>query len=191
MLSPGNPIPQPTETLSSIPDTASYHFDIDVLDVYTLSSTAHISHSSTSASAAADLVSHGFLGSTPVSPSLAISLKTLELFRRICLRKPSFSIEAFVKVVCNLYNVRLIVDYRQILTSSYKQMPYHRKYRVVLTGAFDIYLMILRDIDARVIVALGHDTPDWHVINACPPCGYKVSAQSFHILHVLTSQASG
>jgi len=70
-------------------------------------------------------------------------------------------------------------------------MPYHRKYRVALAGTFDVYLTMLRDIDARVISTLGRDTLDWRVINACPPCGYEVSAQCFYILRVLISQASG
>jgi hypothetical protein len=49
----------------------------------------------------------GYLGATPHSPTIAISLSTLELYRRLRLRKPSLSVEAFTKVLCDLYHVRI------------------------------------------------------------------------------------
>lgn len=81
-----------------------YEFTIDVIDLYTLKASSLIPRSDTQ-SAQRALVMNGFLGSTPLSPSLAVSLKTLELLRKIRLCKPSFSIEAFAKVLCDLYNV--------------------------------------------------------------------------------------
>jgi hypothetical protein len=176
--------PPPISVLESYPGDPApaaaigvYDFDIDVLDVYSLLTCAHISRSSDSISTVVDLISHGFLGTTPILPSLAISLKTLELFRRIRLRKASFSVEAFVKVICDLYNVSsvslCIVVLHQL--PSLDKMPYRRRYRVALAGAFNIYLAILRGIDKRVLSVLGHDTPNWRVLNACPPCGYQVS----------------
>lgn len=53
-------------------------------------------------------------------------------------------------------------------------MPFRRKYRAALSGTFDAYLSILRIIDKRVLKALGRNTPNWRVLNACPPCGYEV-----------------
>lgn len=53
-------------------------------------------------------------------------------------------------------------------------MPFTRKYRTALSNAFDVYLTILQKVDALVAHALGRDTPDWRVLNACPPCGYEV-----------------
>lgn len=47
----------------------------------------------------------GYLGNVPLNPSIAVSFKTLEMYRRIQLRKPSFSVEAFAKVTCDLYSV--------------------------------------------------------------------------------------
>lgn len=52
------------------------------------------------------LVLAGYLGTTPQTPSIAISITTLELYRRLRLRKPSLSVEAFSKVICDLYEVR-------------------------------------------------------------------------------------
>ena len=55
------------------------------------------------------------------------------------------------------------------------QRPYRRHYRDAMTNAFDAYLSMLRIIDQRVDAAFGRDTPDWRVLNACPPCTYEVS----------------
>ena len=37
--------------------------------------------------------------------TVAVSIKTLELYRRLRRRKPGFSIEAFTKVICDIYMV--------------------------------------------------------------------------------------
>jgi hypothetical protein len=55
-----------------------------------------------------------------------------------------------------------------------KQTPYCAKYRRVFADAFDVYLDIIRTVEKRVKVALGQDSPDWRVLNACPACSYEV-----------------
>lgn len=106
-------------TASRPPTTAtSYDFSITIIDIYTLDSEAIIPRSADSTSPALSLVQAGYLGSTPVSPSFAVSLKTLELFRRLRLRKPSFSVEAFAKVICDLYAVSPNVIYAVDCTKS-------------------------------------------------------------------------
>lgn len=65
---------------------------------------------------------------------------------------------------------------RQRLTI-YLQIPYRRYYRSVLASTFEMYLAILRLVNTRVKQALGHDTPDWRVLNACPPCTYKLEGE--------------
>jgi hypothetical protein len=34
-------------------------------------------------------------------------------------------------------------------------------------------LEIQRKVEEQVLAALGRDTPNWRVLNACPPCGYE------------------
>ncbi|KAJ3729926.1 hypothetical protein C8R42DRAFT_693640 [Lentinula raphanica] len=51
------------------------------------------------------LVQAGYLGTTPVNPSVAIALRTLELFYSLRLFKPSFSVEAFAKTICHTLGV--------------------------------------------------------------------------------------
>ena len=93
---------------------SKYDFTIRVLDIFTLNRTALIKPSSRVRSGAAALVEYGFIGVTPLNPSRAIGIKTLELFRRIRLRKPSFSVEAFTKLLCDYYSVSSRGPFRDI-----------------------------------------------------------------------------
>ncbi|KAI0676054.1 hypothetical protein C8Q78DRAFT_1074995 [Trametes maxima] len=150
------PPPREDHTDASCNRDTSYNFSIDVVDIYTLQTTVTISRTG-SQTAVVALAEQGYMATTPISPSLAISFRTLELFRLIRLRKPSFSTEAFAKLVCDCY-----------------ALPYRRRYRSALSDSLDIYLNILRVIEKRVTAALERDTPDWRVLNACPACCYKV-----------------
>ncbi|KAG2360342.1 hypothetical protein BDR07DRAFT_1452022 [Suillus spraguei] len=143
------------EILSAV--TCPFDFSINVINIYTLVTTTNIRSAATIETAAEALVLSGYLGTTPHSPTIAISLSTLELYRRPRLRKPSLSIEAFAKVICDLYH-----------------WPYRRRYRTVLADTFDIYLTIHHNVDAKVSKALGRDTENWCVLNACPPCTYEL-----------------
>ncbi|KAJ3817842.1 hypothetical protein F5880DRAFT_1626200 [Lentinula raphanica] len=138
------------------PPHPEYEFSIDVVDIYTLNRSAIISRDAeTSASKA--LLQAGYLGTSPEQPSLAVSLRTLELFYTLRLFKPNFSVEAFAKAICHQYSV-----------------PYRRGYRTALSDTFDIYLAIKRKIDARVTKELGHDTPNFRVLHSCPCCNYTL-----------------
>ena len=98
------PSPMEVDSSTATRPSGNYDFSLPVLDIYTLDTSATIPCSGEELPITA-LVKNGYLGNTPVAPSLAISLKTLELFRRIQLHKSSFSVEAFTKVVCDLYAV--------------------------------------------------------------------------------------
>jgi hypothetical protein len=80
----------------------SWDFTIEVIDIFILSTQALIVRSAAISEA---LVLNGYLGTSPENPTTAISLRTLELYTRICAHKPSFSVEAFAKVICDLYMV--------------------------------------------------------------------------------------
>lgn len=80
-------------------------FTIPVYDVFSLRSTVLIHRSQESTSASIDIALRGYLPKTPTKPGTAVSFKTLELFHRIRLRKPSMSVEAFAKVVADYYAV--------------------------------------------------------------------------------------
>ncbi|KAI1782519.1 hypothetical protein LXA43DRAFT_977529 [Ganoderma leucocontextum] len=132
---------------------------IDVIDLYSGATSAEIPVAGNQTFAEA-LVLAGYLGTTPIYPSLAISLKTLELLRVIRLFKASFSIEAFAKMICHMYYV-----------------PYRRHYRTGLSDAFDIYLTLQQRVEEQVMAALGRDAPDWRAVHGCPPCSYEVEGE--------------
>ena len=80
--------------------------EILVIDIYTLSTSIKFSYTGDQ-TGASTLAGLGFIGNAPFRPSVAISIKTLELYRVLRRRKPSFSVEGFVKVISDLYMVRM------------------------------------------------------------------------------------
>lgn len=62
------------------------------------------------------LLKSGYLGCSPLQPTLAISLSCLELYHQIRRRKPSFSVQGMVKVLCALHNVSVQCLSQQLLT---------------------------------------------------------------------------
>ncbi|KAH7908745.1 hypothetical protein BJ138DRAFT_1203757 [Hygrophoropsis aurantiaca] len=105
----------------------------------------------------ASLLRYGCIGSAPIKPTVAITIRTLAVYRqthRVC---PRLSIHAEAKKLCHMHHVR-----------------YHRYLADQLRIAYDVYLELYRRIDQRINVALKHNTPDWRMLNSCPACQYKV-----------------
>ncbi|KAF9030670.1 hypothetical protein BDP27DRAFT_1246108 [Rhodocollybia butyracea] len=134
----------------------SWDFSIQVIDIYSPTRETTIYRDSETKATSA-LVQAGYLPASPEPPSIAVSLRTLELLHAIRLFKPNFSIEAFAKTVCHLHS-----------------KPYRRTYRTALSDTFDIYLAMLRKVDSRVARELGHDSPNYRALNSCPPCTYEL-----------------
>jgi hypothetical protein len=82
-----------------------YQYRVSIYDLKSLARTITILRNADSLSPALNLMRHGYLAKSPARPTVAVSINTLELLYRIRQRKPSFSIEAFAKVVCDHYNV--------------------------------------------------------------------------------------
>ncbi|KAJ7748091.1 hypothetical protein B0H16DRAFT_1663553 [Mycena metata] len=96
-----------------------------------------------------------------VFPSVVITVRALEVFRRLQLCCPRIGVQAFVRTLCDLHGVA------------------PRSYLVTqFSVAFDVYLAILAAVDTRVQIALGCDTPDWRLKNACPSCMYKLEGKA-------------
>ena len=81
-------------------------WEFDLFDLFTLETNGRITRRTDSDSPALDLMEHGYVAKTPERPQVAVSVRTLQLLHRLHNRKPSFSIEAFAKVVCDYYSVR-------------------------------------------------------------------------------------
>ena len=85
----------------------TYAYGVDAYDIFTRTARLTIQRRADSISPAIDLIRHGYLAKSPTKPTVAVAITTLELLYRLRQRKPSFSIEAFAKVVCDYYNVGL------------------------------------------------------------------------------------
>ena len=81
------------------PSSPGYDFDLDRIDYFSDETSLHVPRTSEQGPAEA-LVRYGYLSPTPDQPTIAVSLETLELFHNIRRFKPSFSVEAFTKMVC-------------------------------------------------------------------------------------------
>lgn len=107
--------------------------------------------------ASESLIQLGLISNSPSVPTYAFSIPTLETFRRLRLRAPRLSVQAFLKAVCDSHNN----IYRAELATPFAE-------------ALDVYLALLRLVNQQVAKSLSHDSPNWHIKNTCPPCTYKL-----------------
>ncbi|KAH9910179.1 uncharacterized protein BXZ73DRAFT_59083 [Epithele typhae] len=152
----------PEDDTPSETEAAPQQQTVVCVDLYTLQKEVSVVVSSNQWTVEA-LACAGYLANTPMVPSMGISFQTLELFRCLKLVKPSFSTEAFAKLVCYKY-----------------YMAYRRHYRTALADAFDIYLEVLDEVELGIMEKLGRGDPNWRPRFGCPPCGYKA-----RILHLM------
>ncbi|KAF7967191.1 hypothetical protein HWV62_35590 [Athelia sp. TMB] len=116
------------------------------------------------------LVHQGLLPCSPISPTVAISIEAMELYRVAHLRCPHLSIQAFVKTLCDLHTVQ----FRRHLA---------RQFSI----AFDLYLAILAEVNKCVMAAILRDSPDWRLRHACPACTYKLEGEPDLVFKMLTT----
>ncbi|KAG1779310.1 hypothetical protein EV702DRAFT_966110, partial [Suillus placidus] len=114
-------------------------------------------HQCTNEPANVSLVRVVLLGCSPVQPSVAIDIRTLELYYRLRQCQPQFSIQAMAKTLCNLQNVN-----------------YHSRYCKQFSIAFDTFLAILREVQLRTDCALRREDPKWRATHMCVCCTYKL-----------------
>ncbi|KAJ7895486.1 hypothetical protein B0H14DRAFT_2222572, partial [Mycena olivaceomarginata] len=105
-------------------------------------------------------VRRGWMPASPWSPTVVVTIRALEVYRVAHLRCPRLGIQAFVRALCDIHGVAP----RPWLGAQF-------------SVAFDAYLAIQAEVDRRVQVALGRDTPHWRLKNACPCCLYKLEGE--------------
>jgi len=120
------------------------------------------------------LLHHGCLGSSPLRISLAISLCTLELFRHLHLRQPRVSIQAWIRVLCDMHNVSTYALDWSCQLMRFLKTTYRHAFWKHFSNTFDIYLKILEGVRRRINVTLNRTADDWRIKHSCPPCQYKV-----------------
>ncbi|KAK7040640.1 hypothetical protein R3P38DRAFT_2513560 [Favolaschia claudopus] len=105
-------------------------------------------------------VRQGWIPSSPTTPTAVITIRALEIFRVARLRCPRLGVQAFVRALCDIHGVAP----RAWLSTQF-------------SVAFDIYLAVRAIVDRRVQVALGRQTPNWRLKNACPACLYRLDGE--------------
>ncbi|KAG0698993.1 hypothetical protein DFH29DRAFT_983677 [Suillus ampliporus] len=104
------------------------------------------------------LVHQGLIPCSLITPSIAITIDTIEFYRVAHLRNPHFSIQAFVKMLCDLHGFLI---------------------------AFDLYIQIGGCVDSLVTAALRRDMPDWCLKHTCPSCTYELQDEQSLRLRLL------
>ncbi|KAJ6553701.1 hypothetical protein DFH09DRAFT_924701 [Mycena vulgaris] len=120
---------------------------------------------------ASGLVNLGLIPCSPYSPTVAITIRALEVFRVTRLRCPRLGIQPYVRALCDIHGV----PFRTYLSTQF-------------SIAFDVYLATLAMVEKRVLKALGRDAPDWRLKNACPACLYKLEGEEELLLPILTTK---
>ncbi|KAG1721787.1 hypothetical protein EDB19DRAFT_1835287 [Suillus lakei] len=97
-------------------------------------------------------------GSSPIRLTVAITIRTLDVYRQSHRVTPRFSIHAEAKMLCFLHGVY-----------------YRRHLAEQLRISYDVYLQLHRRIDHRLDKVLGHDSDNWRMLNSCPAFQYKLT----------------
>lgn len=132
---------------------------IRVVDVFRESDLTY-SISADDPSIPAALIRHGAIPCSPLRPSVAVSIRTMEIFRLQRLRCPRLSIQSFVRFLCDIH----LIPVRKYL---YQQF----------SVCFDLYIAILDSVRQRVEATIGFDGPDWRIQHACPCCLYRLEGE--------------
>ncbi|RXW11468.1 hypothetical protein EST38_g14387 [Candolleomyces aberdarensis] len=134
-------------------------FDMELVDMFSQERKLHVCLPDNE-TILPHLIVEGYLPTTPINPLVAISLRTLEFYKILRQRKPSFSVESFTKVLCDLY-----------------ERPYQRRWRRLFADSFEVYLTITNEVERRVKAALNRSSEHWRVLNACPACMYELEGE--------------
>ncbi|CAE6448243.1 unnamed protein product [Rhizoctonia solani] len=104
------------------------------------------------------LIQNGFIAPSPTRPTVAISVKLLELLATVQKRCPSISVQGMARSFCDLRNV-----------------PFKNYFRTQLSTALDVYYVLQRECQQRLHKILGLDSLEAKLKARCPPCTNKVT----------------
>ncbi|KAJ7315101.1 hypothetical protein DFH08DRAFT_926900 [Mycena albidolilacea] len=120
------------------------------------------------------LIMSGLIPCAPWKPSVAVTVRVLEMYRIAHARCPQFAIQSFVKTLCDLYET--------------PYLPYLRKQFSV---CYDLYLDLRRNAEKTVLASLGRDSFAWRIQHACPSCMYKLEGEDKLIFEILVNMDGG
>ncbi|KAG1805499.1 hypothetical protein EV424DRAFT_1474356 [Suillus variegatus] len=131
---------------------------------------------STDSFIASALVRQGVVPCSPISPSTGVTMQALNFYHIARQRNPHFSIQAYVKTLCDLQGVQF--------------HPYlSRQFSIAL----DVYLQILSNVKSLVHEAIGRSNSNWRLMHACPACTYTLKDEDtlkFRLLYTMDGNDS-
>ncbi|KAI6010380.1 hypothetical protein BKA83DRAFT_4467512 [Pisolithus microcarpus] len=116
---------------------------------------------------ASALVHQGIIPYSPITPTVVITIRALELYRVSYYHNPHFSIQAYY-------------EFRRYLSSQF-------------SIAFDVYLQLTASVDSLVDKVLHCNSPNWHLKHCCLACMYTLEGEQplqFSILYALDGNDS-
>jgi len=108
----------------------------------------------------AAILRHGLIPCAPFNPTLAITVRVLELYHVTHLRCPHLAIQPFVKGLCDLHGTA----FRPYLSTQF-------------SICYDLYLQIREDVKMHIDIALERQVRDWRLRHCCPACTYKLEGE--------------
>lgn len=108
----------------------------------------------------ASYIRSGFLPFNPLLNKSVVSLQTVELYHGLFMRCPRLGVQPFVRALCDLQGVR-----------------FKNNLSVQFSSAYDLYIRLTEAVRQQVLQALGRTTPNWRMLNTCPPCQYEVEGE--------------
>ncbi|KAK7039291.1 hypothetical protein VNI00_010196 [Paramarasmius palmivorus] len=142
-------------------DKQQQEWDVHIMD-FNINEPRTLFHISDQArSTNESLIRHGYLGASSQQVTLAFSFSLFDIYRqlhRVCTR---LSIDALSKALQHIHHI-----------------PRDRYLEDQLRSAYDVYLMIMREVDRRCTEALGRQSRQAQFANVCPPCLYKVKDET-------------
>ncbi len=106
---------------------------------------------------ASAFVREGLIQSAPFKPGVAVTVCTMELFRRLRNRSPCLLVQAFSTALCDM-----------------DLQPSCHHFEKQLTICYDVFISLVEGLEKCVKRALNRNLPDWRLANACASCLYVV-----------------
>ncbi|KAJ7778568.1 hypothetical protein B0H14DRAFT_3095839 [Mycena olivaceomarginata] len=113
----------------------------------------------------------GLIPCVPFKPSVAITVKVLEVYRVAHARCPQLAIQSFVKTLCDLHGVYTL-----------STVPAE-----TISICYDLYLDLRRNSEKTVLKSLSRDSFSWRLKHACPACIYKLQGEAKLIYEILVT----
>ncbi|KAG1720454.1 uncharacterized protein EDB91DRAFT_1240413 [Suillus paluster] len=133
--------------------------DVNVGSIYTKELPLTIL--STDSFIASALVRQGVVPCSPISPSTGVIMQALNFYRIAQQHNPHFSIQAYMKTLCDLQGVQFY--------------PYlSRQFSIAL----DVFLQILAKVDMLMHEAIGRSDPNWWLMHVCLACTYMLKGKA-------------